>query len=187
MTGRFDISTVGIAGVSVVQRKPIGDERGYLERMFCLHELQSLIGDQRIVQINTTLTVKRGTVRGMHFQKQPHAEIKFVSCLRGAVFDVAVDVRQGSTTFLRWHGEVLSAQNRRTLVLPAGVAHGFQAMTEDCELIYFHTAAFDPVSEGGLHPQDPMLAIQWPEPITELSLRDSSHPPLAADFAGLIV
>jgi dTDP-4-dehydrorhamnose 3,5-epimerase len=165
-----------LQGLKLIQRNPIGDHRGYLERMFCEEELQSLIPGRSIVQINHTLTAKRGTVRGLHFQYPPHAETKIVSCLRGEVFDVAVDLRHGSPTFLHWHAEILSADNHRTLLIPEGFAHGFQTLTEDCELLYFHTAAYQPSAEGGLNAQDAKLDIRWPEAVIELSSRDAAHP-----------
>ena len=185
MSTRFDVLDTTLAGLQVLQRKPIGDSRGYLERLFCVDELQTLIPGKHIAQINHTLTESRGTVRGMHFQRPPHAEIKFVSCLRGEVFDVAVDLRDNSPTFLRWHAEVLSADNHKTLVIPEGFAHGFQTLTDDCEMLYFHTAAYQPGAEGGLNAQDPRLAIQWPLPVAGLSPRDAAHPLLNNDFTGV--
>lgn len=185
MSKRFDILDLPIQGLRLLQRKPIGDDRGYLERMFCTEELKSLIPEKNIVQINRTLTVKRGTVRGMHFQHPPHAEIKFVSCLRGEVFDVAVDLRRGSPTFLHWHAEILSAGNHKTLVIPEGFAHGFQTLTKDCEMLYLHTAAYRSEAEGGLNARDPRLAIQWPLPIAEQSARDAGHPLISEDFDGV--
>ena len=185
MSARFDIRDTLLSGLRILQRKPIGDSRGYLERLFCSEELQALAPGRHIAQINHTLTASRGTVRGMHFQRPPHAEIKFVSCLRGEVFDVAVDLRHNSQTFLRWHAELLSADNHKTLVIPEGFAHGFQTLTDDCEMLYFHTAAFQPGAEGGLNAQDPWLAIQWPLPVAGLSPRDASHPFLDDNFAGL--
>lgn len=98
----------------------------------------------------------------MHFQRTPHAEMKLVSCVRGLVFDVAVDLRRGSPTFLRWHSELLSADNHKTLVIPEGFAHGFQTLTDDCEMLYLHTTAYAPDAEAGLNPQDARLAIAWP-------------------------
>ena len=184
MSARFDLLDTPLSGLRILQRKPIGDSRGYLERLFCTEELQTLATGKPIVQINRTLTASRGTVRGMHFQHSPHAEIKFVSCLRGEVFDVAVDLRHNSVTFLRWHAEVLSAHNHKTLVIPEGFAHGFQTLTDDCEMLYFHTAAYQPTIESGLNSQDPRLAIQWPLSIAELSPRDAAHPLLDNDFAG---
>ncbi len=184
MSERFDIQTTKLGAV-VLTRKPRGDARGFLERIYCADELADVLGARRIVQINRTLTRVRGTVRGMHFQKPPYGELKVVTCLRGAAFDVAVDLRKGSPTFLASHGEVLSADNFRSMVIPEGFAHGFQALTDDVELLYLHTAMYEPSAEGGLRPTDPRLSIAWPEPITSMSPRDESHPLLAADFGGL--
>ncbi len=185
MSTRFDRAATPIAGLQILERKPIGDDRGYLERLFCDDELHALVGGRKIVQINHSYTAMRGTVRGMHFQRPPHGEMKFVSCLRGQIFDVAVDVRHGSPTFLHWHAELLSADNLRTFVLPEGFAHGFQTLTDDCELLYFHTAAYQPAAETGLNPQDPRLAIEWPLPVAGLSPRDAAHPLLDDNFAGV--
>lgn len=184
MSSRFDILGTPIPGLCVLQRKPIGDSRGYLERLFCSEELQALAPGKSIAQINHTLTANRGTVRGMHFQRSPHAEIKFVSCLRGEVFDVAVDLRHNSPTFLRWHAELLSADNHKTLVIPEGFAHGFQTLTDDCEMLYFHTAAYQAGAEGGLNAEDPRLAIQWPLTVAGLSPRDAAHPWVGDEFVG---
>lgn len=186
MSDRFDITETSIPGLKLILRKPKGDRRGYLERLFCSEEFRSLLPDGRgLVQINHTLTTTRGAVRGMHFQYPPHAEFKFVSCVRGEVFDVAVDLRRESPSFLQWHGEVLSAENHKTLLIPEGFAHGFQVLKGDSEMLYFHTASYQPTAEGGLNPRDPKLAIQWPEAITELSERDASHPILDDQFAGV--
>lgn len=187
MSTRFDILDTPIQGLKLVQRKPIGDDRGYLERMFCSEELKSLIPGKSIVQINHTLTAKCGTVRGMHYQHSPHAETKFVCCLRGEVFDVAVDLRRGSPTFLHWHAEILSADNHKTLVIPEGFAHGFQTLTKDCEMLYLHTTAYRADAEDGLNARDPRLGIQWPLPIAEQSERDSAHPLASEDFSGVVV
>jgi len=186
MNNNFEIFPTPIIGLHVLQRKPLGDERGYFERLFCLNELQSVITNKTIVQINHTLTAKRGTVRGMHFQHPPYAEVKIVSCMRGQAFDVAVDVRRDSPTFLKWYGEILTADNHKTIVIPEGFAHGFQTLTDDCEMLYFHTAAFQPDAEGGLNAKDPNLAIQWPLPIIELSPRDLAHSYLTPDFSGVV-
>ena len=185
MSIRFDILDTPLSGLRILQRKPIGDSRGYLERLFCAEELQALTPDKPIAQINHTLTARRGTVRGLHFQRPPHAEIKFVSCLRGEVFDVAVDLRHNSPTFLHWHAQVLSADNHKTFVIPEGFAHGFQTLSDDCELIYFHTAAYCLDAEGGVNVTDPKIAIAWPLDIVGWSDRDRSHPMLGADFRGV--
>jgi dTDP-4-dehydrorhamnose 3,5-epimerase len=185
MSTRFDIQPTPLAGLFVIQRQPIGDARGYLERLYDSATMQAVAPGQHIVQINHTLTVRSGAVRGMHFQRPPHAETKLVSCLRGQVFDVAVDVRNSSPTFLHWHAEILSADNHKTLAIPEGFAHGFQALTDDCEMLYFHTAAYDPGAEDSLNARDPMLAIRWPQFISEMSPRDSAHPMLNATFKGV--
>lgn len=185
MSTRFDILDTLLAGLHILQRKPISDSRGYLERLFCSEELQALAPGRHIAQINHTLTAARGTVRGIHFQRPPHAEIKFVSCLRGEVFDVAVDLRDNSPTFLRWHAEVLSADNHKTLVIPEGFAHGFQTLTDDCEMLYFHTAAYQPGAEGGLNAQEPRLGIEWPLPVAGLSPRDAGYPMIGNCFPGI--
>jgi dTDP-4-dehydrorhamnose 3,5-epimerase len=174
-----------IDGLSVVQRRQHGDDRGFLERLYCADELTVLLGDRRALQINRTLTVRTGTVRGLHFQKPPHAECKLVSCTRGSVFDVAVDLRASSPTFLRWHAEILSAGNLRSLLIPEGFAHGFQTLEPDCELLYVHTAAYSPGFESGLNVRDPRLAISWPLPIELLSARDRALPMLENHFEGL--
>lgn len=186
MSRRFDIQDTRLLGLKVLHRKAIGDGRGHLERLYCADELGAVIPAGHIAQINHTVTLKRGTVRGLHFQHPPHAEIKFVSCLRGEVFDVAVDLRRNSPTFLQWHAEILSPANRETLVIPEGFAHGFQTLTDDCEMLYFHSTAYDVAAEDGLNPLDPLLAIRWPEDIRELSSRDAAHPMLTPEFSGIM-
>jgi dTDP-4-dehydrorhamnose 3,5-epimerase len=163
----------------------MSDERGFLERLYCDSELTAEGIRLPIVQANRTMTVRKGTIRGMHFQNPPHTETKLVSCLSGRVFDVAVDLRRGSPTFLHWHGEELSAGNHKSMLIPAGFAHGLQTLENDCELLYFHSAAYAAEAEGGIHPQDPKIGIAWPLPIAEMSSRDQDHPALAAEFKGL--
>lgn len=185
MSARFDLIATPLAGLVVVQRKPQGDARGYLERIYCGDELSPVLGDRGVVQANHTLTTQRGTVRGLHYQRPPHAETKLVSCLRGEVYDVAVDLRPGSPTFLHWHAELLSAENHKTLLIPEGFAHGFQTLADNCEMLYFHTAAYHAPAEAGIHPADARLAIAWPLPLTGLSPRDAGHPLLTPDFPGV--
>ncbi len=182
---RFDFVATPIPGLTLIQRKPIQDVRGFFSRFFCMDDFQSAGFSLSIIQINHTLTYKKGAVRGLHFQYPPHAETKMVSCLKGEIFDVAVDIRRNSPTFLRWHAEILSADNQRSLLIPEGFAHGFQTLTEECELIYLHSRAYHPASEGALNIGDPALAIAWPEPICEISERDRSHPFIDGRFAGI--
>lgn len=182
---RFTFFPTPLQGLVVVQREPIKDSRGLFTRLFCGDEFREIGLTKPIAQINHSLTHQRGTVRGLHFQYPPHAEAKIVSCLRGEVFDVAVDLRADSPTFLRWHGEILSVENARSLCIPEGFAHGFQALTDDCELLYLHTEAYVPQAEGGLHPRDPRVRVEWPLPITTLSPLDQRHPLLRDDFTGI--
>ncbi|RDL48930.1 dTDP-4-dehydrorhamnose 3,5-epimerase [Ensifer sp. M14] len=182
---RFTVIDLPLAGLKLVERQNHGDSRGFLSRMFCADELGAAGWLKPIAQINLTMTAKKGAIRGMHFQHPPHAEMKLVSCVRGAVLDVAVDLRAGSPTFLKSHAQELSAENRRALLIPEGFAHGFQALTTDCELLYLHSMPYIAGSEGALHAQDPALGIAWPLEIAEMSERDQKHPYLTDQFAGL--
>jgi dTDP-4-dehydrorhamnose 3,5-epimerase len=182
---RFEISDTSFEGLKIIQRTRIGDDRGFLSRLFCAQELAHAGWSRPVAQINHTLTRKLGTVRGMHFQRPPFAEVKLVTCIGGEVWDVAVDLRHGSATFLRWHAERLSAENGRALLIPEGYAHGFQTLSDEVSLLYCHSVAYAPHAEGGLNPQDPRLGISWPLPISELSTRDAGHPPLTDQFEGL--
>jgi len=174
-----------LAGVMVAETQRFADHRGSFGRLFCDRELEACLGTRRIVQINHSRTTRVGAVRGMHYQKAPHAEMKLVRCLRGAVLDVAVDLRRGSPTFLRWHAELLSADNGRMLVIPEGCAHGFQVLEPESELLYLHTAHYVPASEGGVAYNDARLQIGWRLPAEDLSARDSNYPPIPEDFAGI--
>lgn len=182
---RFTVTDLPLAGLKRVQRQRLGDNRGFLARLFCTEELASAGWGKPITQINHTYTAKQGTVRGMHFQQPPYAEMKLVSCIRGEVWDVAVDLRVGSPTFLRWHAERLSAENSCALLIPEGFAHGFQALTDDVELLYCHSEAYVAHAEGGLNPVDPRLGIAWPLAIAELSARDAGHALITSDFEGV--
>lgn len=182
---RFTVLDTPLAGLKVVERARLSDARGFLSRMFCADELRSAGWSRPIAQINQTLTRALGAVRGLHFQHAPHAEMKLVNCLRGKVFDVAVDLRRGSPTFLAWHGVELSEENGRALLIPEGFAHGFQTLSPDSELLYFHSCAFVAASEGAVHVEDPRLGIAWPLPVAELSARDRSHPMLPRSFDGI--
>ena len=184
MSARFEIFETEIANLHALRRQPVADGRGFLERLYCAEELALILGDRRIVQINRTLTHRKGVVRGLHFQRPPHAETKLVTCLRGAVLDVAVDLRRGSETFGAWYGRMLDETNAEMLVIPEGFGHGFQTLAEDTELVYLHTAAYAPDAEGGLDACDPALGIAWPLPIVERSERDAGLPGIAG-FEGI--
>ena len=182
---RLALVPLPLAGIVRVVRQPLVDERGYFVRMFCAEELAGAGWSDPIAQINHSYTALMGTVRGMHYQQPPHAEMKLVSCLRGEVWDVALDLRAGSPTFLQWHAERLCADNGNALLIPPGFAHGFQALTAHAELLYCHSAAHVPGAEAGLHPLDPRLAIDWPLPVGALSPRDAGQPWTTEDFEGV--
>ena len=163
-----------------------GDSRGSFQKLFNAEAFATALPGFTPRECYLTSSA-RGVLRGMHFQLPPHAEMKLVSCLRGRVWDVAVDLRRGSDTVLHWHAEELSADNHRALLIPEGFAHGFQALTDDVELLYCHSTAYRNEAEAGLNPEDLKLAIEWPLEITELSDRDAHHPMIDQDFAGFVV
>lgn len=185
MSERFKFSSLDLSGLVLIKRLQIVDNRGYFERLFCAETFSFLGFEKPVVQINRSLTKQCGAVRGLHFQYPPHSETKIVTCLKGEIFDVAVDLRKNSRTFLKWHGENLSAENCRSLFIPEGFAHGFQTLTDDCELLYLHTAPYAPGAEGGINPLDPLINVHWPLPVTEMSDRDSGHAQLDHNFTGV--
>lgn len=184
---RFEIIDTPLAGLKVIQRKPIEDARGFLSRFFCAGELSRAGFTKPVVQINHTLTRKAGTVRGLHFQYPPAAEARIISCIKGEVYDVAVDIRRGSPTFLRWHAELLTADNHKSFFLPEGFAHGCQALADNCEMLYLHSENFRPETVGTLNVTDPRIAIKWPQEITGLSERDRRPPFVDDDFKGVVL
>ena len=179
------ITKLPLKDAFVIEPEPATDDRGIFARVFCQHELQNILNGKNIVQINHSLTRQKGAIRGMHFQYPPKAETKMVKCLHGSVFDVMIDLRQGSSTFFKWHGEILSDQNMKTLFVPEGFAHGFQALEENCELLYLHTEFYSPEHEGGVRYDDPRIEIKWPLQITDVSERDKKHSLSAEDFKGI--
>ncbi len=183
----MNLLPTAIEDVVIVETDLLADHRGAFSRLFCERELTEAIGGRKIVQINQSSTINSGTVRGMHYQYPPHAEIKLVRCMKGRVWDVAVDLREGSPTFLQWHAEELSPQNARMLIIPEGCAHGFQALEPNSELLYLHTNFYVPEAEDGVMHNDSRLSISWPLPVTSLSDRDKEYPPIPHDFRGIKV
>ncbi len=165
-----------LAGLWLIETAPRGDARGRLTRLFCADAFAAVRPGLRFVQVNHSITALRGTVRGLHWQRAPQAEAKLIRCLRGSVFDVAVDLRPGSPTYGRWHGVELSEHNEREVFIPEGCAHGFQALSDDAHLLYQHTAPHAPACEAGLRHDDPDLAIAWPLQVALVSARDLGHP-----------
>ena len=166
-----------LAGVWLVAPEPIADERGLFARTFCAREFAAQGLDPRLVQCSTSFNRRKGTLRGLHYQVPPHAEAKLVRVTRGAIFDVAVDLRPGSPTRHRWHGVELSADNRLGLYIPEGCAHGFQTLCDDTEVLYQMSAFHAPDAARGVRWDDPALAIRWPDPEHPiLSERDRGLP-----------
>ncbi|MFS2159091.1 dTDP-4-dehydrorhamnose 3,5-epimerase family protein [Pseudomonas sp. Pseusp122] len=181
------LQALPLPGLFSLQHKRHADARGQFSRLFCEGSLSAFGRDFHIRQINHSVTREQGSVRGLHYQTAAQPEAKLITCLRGAVWDVAVDLNPDSATFLCWHAERLEAGDGRSLLLPAGFAHGFQTLTDDAELLYLHSADYAPEHEGGLSPLDPRLAIEWPLAVKNLSARDAGHPLLDATFAGVRV
>jgi len=174
-----------ISGVAVVETEMLVDQRGAFSRFFCETELDPVLAGREIVQINYSISHVPGTVRGMHYQSVPFAEMKLVRCLKGKVWDVALDIRAGSPTFLQWHAEELTPENAKMLIIPEGCAHGFQTLEPDTELLYLHTAFYQPEFERGINYNDPKINILWPVAVSEVSQRDNSHPALTEEFPGI--
>ena len=174
-----------LPGLRLVESTVRTDHRGRFERAYCERELSGLSPNLRVVQANLSTTLGLGSLRGLHYQAAPALEAKLVRCLRGRVYDVAVDLRAGSPTFLKWHGVELSEDAPLALFIPEGFAHGFQVLSEQAQLLYFHTAAWSADCEGGLRHDDPMLAIRWPLSAAAISDRDRHHPLLDAGFSGI--
>jgi len=174
-----------VKGSYVIDLEPIGDDRGWFVRTYCKNEFGKIAHTKEWVQLNHSFTKKQGTIRGMHYQIPPFSEIKLVRCIAGAVYDVIVDLRKGSSTFLHYFGAELSAANKKMIYIPEGFAHGFQALSEDCELIYHHSQFYLPGVEGGIKYNEPMVNIEWPLPIMNISARDNAHPLIDANFKGL--
>lgn len=174
---RLVVCDTPIAGVKLVRRTAHTDERGFLSRIFCQEELQTAGWQGSIAQINHSATRLQGTLRGLHYQRDPHQEMKLVTCVRGRVWDVVLDVRPESPSFLAWFAAELSAANREAMLIPAGFAHGFQALCDDVELLYCHSEPHVPASEAGIDALDPRLAIPWPLPVALRSERDAALAP----------
>lgn len=174
-----------LAGSFVINIEPFSDERGWFARTFDKDEFSKIGFTKEWVQLNHSFTNKKGSIRGMHYQLPPFGEIKLVRCIAGAVFDVIIDLRKGSETFLQWFGVELSAENKNMIYIPQGFAHGFQTLTDNCELIYHHSQYYKAGVEAGIKYNDEMINIKWPQEITTVSDRDYEHPYLTKNFEGI--
>ena len=161
---------------TIIELERREDERGFFARTWCQNEFEEHGLVARIVQANMSYNRLKGTLRGMHFQNAPYAETKLVRAVRGAIYDVIIDLRPDSPTFKRWIGVELSADNRRALYVPEGFAHGFQTLSDDADVMYQVSAFYTPGAEGGLRYNDPSFDIQWPLPVSVISDKDAAWP-----------
>jgi dTDP-4-dehydrorhamnose 3,5-epimerase len=183
----MDFITTNIEGLYIIQPKKLEDDRGLFARTFCKNEFKQIGFEQEFVQFNHSYNKTRGTIRGMHFQVAPYCEKKLIRCVQGAVFDVAVDIRQGSPTFLQSFGIELNAVNMKSFLIPEGVAHGFQTLQDDTALIYHHTAYYTAGADAGLRFDDAALHINWPLPAVNVSEKDLSYKLIDNDFKGITI
>ncbi len=174
-----------LPGAYLIELEPLRDERGLFARTFCQEEFSRIGFQKRIVQINHSVTRKKGSIRGIHYQLPPASEAKLIRCIHGRVFDVMMDLRSASPNFLRHYGVELSKDNMRMVFIPEGFAHGFQTLTDDAELLYHHSEFYTPHCERGLRYDDPALAINWPLPVSEVSVKDQRYPLIDASFMGM--
>jgi len=168
--------STGLAGVRLIDLEPARDERGLFARTFCTRELAAQGLETGFVQHSISVTERAGSVRGMHFQKSPHEEVKLLRCIRGAIHDVLIDIRPDSPTYGRWEAYELTAENRRQLYVPAGLAHGFQTLLPDTEVGYLISAFYAPAAAAGIRHDDPAFAIAWPLPVADISPKDRAWP-----------
>ena len=169
----------------IVELQPFVDGRGQFGRIFCKKDFKEIKHKKEFVQINHSITLKKGTIRGFHYQVKPSNEIKIVRCLEGKIFDVIVDLRKNSSTFLKWYGIELSKDNMKMIYIPEGFAHGFQTLIDNCELLYLHSAYYSAEDERGLRYNDPKLSIKWPIKKSSISEKDNKYPLISEYFGGL--
>ena len=176
-----------ITGLYIISPKKIEDERGVFARTYCKNDFLEIGFKKEFVQFNHSFNYLAGTVRGMHFQKPPFAETKLIRCAQGAVFDVAVDLRKDSATFLQWYGIELSAENLLSILIPEGFAHGFQTLQDHSSMIYHHTEFYTPGADSGIRFDDPALNIEWKLPVSSISEKDKSYPLTDKNFKGISI
>ncbi len=173
-----------VDGCFVVELEPFGDERGYFARAWCADEMATNGASEQIAQINMSRSADAGTIRGLHWQIEPYGEAKFVRCIAGRVFDVCVDMRPDSPTYLAWAGVELTPENRFAFAVPAGCAHGYQALEDGAEVLYAVSTPYTPDAERGMRWDDPAIGIEWPLTDAIVSEKDSGWPLITAVPSG---
>jgi dTDP-4-dehydrorhamnose 3,5-epimerase len=182
---KFNIINETLNGLKLVETKPIKDERGFFQRLLCNDDFKEIGLEKSIVNINHSKTLGKGSIRGLHFQYQPASEVKIVKCIKGSIYDVAIDIREDSPTFLHYYGTELSETNNRMLYIPEGFAHGFQTLTDDAEIIYFVTNYYSSELESGLNPFDNKINIKWPLKCKNISKKDKNAKMVDNNFSGV--
>jgi len=165
-----------LRGAFLIDLEPRSDDRGFFSRAFCVREFEAHGLESRVVQANLSRNVKRGTVRGMHYQRAPFEEVKMVRCVAGAIYDAIIDLRKDSPTYLRWFGVELTRDEGRMLYVPGGFAHGYQALTDDSEVLYLVSQFYTPDHEAAIRYNDPRFGIPWPIHDVLVSPKDAAHP-----------
>jgi dTDP-4-dehydrorhamnose 3,5-epimerase len=165
-----------LPGAYIIEIKKIGDERGFFGRSWCKHEMEEHGLNGNLAQINTSLSIQKGTLRGLHYQVAPYAEAKMIRCTRGSVFDVIVDIRPDSPTYLKWFSDILTEDNHKALYSPEGFAQGFITLEDNTEITYFTTQFYAPGCDWGVRYNDPQVGIQWPLKPEVISEKDLNWP-----------
>jgi dTDP-4-dehydrorhamnose 3,5-epimerase len=178
-------TSLPLEGSYIIKPEPFSDDRGWFMRTYCKHEFEKIGHKSEWVQMNHSFTSKKGTIRGMHYQLPPHGEIKLVRCVSGEVYDVIIDLRKDSPTFLKYFGTKLSAANKEMIYIPAGFAHGFQTLTDNAELVYNHSAFYTPASEASIRYNDEAVSIVWPLALSDISAKDANAPLTDKNFKGI--
>jgi dTDP-4-dehydrorhamnose 3,5-epimerase len=174
-----------LKGAYIIELEPFRDSRGLFARTFCKKEFQKIGHNKEFVQFNHSLTLQKGTIRGMHYQVPPNSEIKLIRCVRGNVYDVIIDIRSGSTTFLNYFAVELNEDNMKMIYVPEGFAHGFQTLENNTQLIYHHTQFYSPQHERGIRYNDPVIAVEWPLEPMNVTEKDKNYPLIDNHFKGI--
>ena len=184
---KFKFKNTKLKDAKIIIRVNNQDKRGYLSRLYCIDELSKLNKSDKLKQINLSYTSKKKTFRGFHYQLNPYSEVKYVTCLQGKIFDIIIDLRKKSPTFLKAHCEILSEKDKKTLFVPKGFAHGFLSLVDNCKILYLHTERYNSKFERGINLNDPLLKISLPHSPLHISKRDQNFEFLNNNFKGIKV
>ncbi|CAN5284742.1 dTDP-4-dehydrorhamnose 3,5-epimerase [soil metagenome] len=174
-----------LQGLYVIKPRILKDDRGLFTRTFCSNEFAQIGFSQNFVQFNESVNLNKGTVRGMHYQNTPFSDAKLIRCTQGKVWDVIIDIRKNSATFLQYYSVELSSDNKLSVFIPEGFAHGFQTLEDNSTIIYHHTQYYAPDSEGGINFSDPLIGIKWPAEPVKMSSKDLTYRFINNDFKGI--